>query len=222
MKTTSRIVAGFTVAALLIPLAGCVSGNYQKGANTAAGLSTSGDKIVAGKGKIEATLAALNDLVDNPQGDLVAKFKQLNAGVSQLQSAANEVGATVRNMSKAGDEYFKGWDEQLAQIRNEDLKKSSVERRANVQKEFTDAKRGYMEFETALKPFMSDLRDVQTMLGTDLTAGGVSVIKSAAVKANKDAEPLKNSLDHLATQFRELSAAMASSTPVPSRATAAK
>src|SRR5271166_5346769 len=103
----------------LIALAGCASQGYQKGSDTAAHLSASGDQIAAGKSKIDATLAALNDLVNNPQGDLVPKFKQFNTAVSELQSAAKTMSTGITNLTKGANSYFKTWDEQLAQIKND-------------------------------------------------------------------------------------------------------
>src|SRR5262249_34516637 len=104
---------------------------------------------------------------------------------------------------------------QTAQIHNEDIKNRSVERKAEMQKKFTEIKMNYVEASEAFKPFMSDLKDIQTALATDLTPGGVSAIKGAADKANKDAVPLKSSVDKLATQFRDLGASMRATVPPP-------
>jgi uncharacterized phage infection (PIP) family protein YhgE len=216
------LLPSLTLAAGLVVLGGCASGNYKKGASTAAGLSQSADKITAGKARIDSTLMALNSLVKSPQGDLVPKFKQFNDAVTALQSAAKNVSASVKDMRDKGNEYFKNWDEQLAQISNEDIKKRSTERKGKVQKEFIDVNNSYTQFENALNPFMSHLKDIQTALRTDLTVGGVSVVQNAANDANHEAKPLKKSLDELVKQFRELSTTMATTGPPPEAATQTK
>ncbi len=212
-KTATNLVSHLTLAALLIAVAGCASGNYRKGASTAASLSRSADKITAGKAKIDRTLNTFNYLVDNPHGDLPPRFKAFKAAVRDLQFAAKNVSTSVSYMRNQGNAYFKAWDEQLDRINNVDIKKSSAERKAKLQKQFAEVSNSYTQFETALDSFTSELKDIQAALGTDLTIGGVSAVKNSAQKANEDGKRLETSVDDLARQFRELSAAMATTGP---------
>jgi hypothetical protein len=213
-----KILSNLALAAVVSAFAGCASGNYQKGSGTATGLTESADMIAGGKGKVDAVLASLNDLVGTTQGDLVPKFKAFNTAYSDLVSTAKDVKSKVTKMREQGNEYFKKWDEQLAQIKSEDIKSRSAERKAAVQKEFLDIKRSYTEAQMAFQPFMGQLKDVQTALGTDLTTAGVASVKSTVEKANATGAQLKTSMDQLATQFKELGVAMASSTPAPAPA----
>jgi SMC interacting uncharacterized protein involved in chromosome segregation len=217
MKRTKliQLTTNLALVAALGILAGCKSGNYEAGASTAAGLTESADKAAAGKAKIDAALTSLNDLVNNPSGDLVPKFKQFNTAVSELESTAKHVSGNVASMRGQGKEYFAKWDEQLATIKNEDIKSRSVERKNEVQAKFTNIKKTYEETAMAFKPFMAELKDIQSALSTDLTSGGVSALKGPAEKLNKDAVPLKASIDKLATEFRELGVAMGSGMPAP-------
>jgi chromosome segregation ATPase len=207
MKTLRQLSV---IPVTILLLAGCKTGNYEKGADTASGLTESGNRIAAGNAKIDATLAALNDLVNNPQTDAVPKFKKYSSALSDLESAGKDVSAKVTSMRESGNEYFKAWDQQLAAIKNEDIKSRSAERRAEIQQKFTEIKKNYVEAGDAFKPFMSDLKDIQTALGTDLSAGGIASVKGAADKANKDAVPLKETINKLSAQFKDLGVALAS------------
>ncbi|HVU26656.1 MAG TPA: DUF2959 family protein [Verrucomicrobiae bacterium] len=210
-----KFMSNLALATALAVIAGCASGNYQKGNSTASGLTDSANKIAEGNTKIDATLSSLSDLVNNPQGDLVSKFNKFNSALKDLQSSAADVKARVAEMRKTGNEYFAQWDQQLAAIKNEDIKSRSADRKAEVQKEFSDIKRSYTQVQMAYEPFISDLKDVQTALSTDLTVGGVTAIKGAADKANKDAAQLKSAMSDLSTQFKELGVAMAANAPAP-------
>lgn len=214
-STITNLLSFITVAALAAALAGCASHNYEQGAKTGANLTAAADKIAAGNGKIDATLASLNDLVGNPQGDLSAKYGKFSDNVNDLQSTASSVDDRVNDMQGNSDKYFKAWDEQLAKINNEDIKSRSSQRKQEVMSKFNDIKTSYGQAKEAFKPFMSDLKDIQTALGTDLTVGGVSSIKGAADKANQDAIPLKSAITQLSQNFRDLGVSMASSTPQP-------
>jgi chromosome segregation ATPase len=214
MKVSIQLVV---LAGAVMLIAGCKSSNYEKGAAAGAGLQASADKISQGSGKIDATLTSLNELVNNP-GDLPAQFKKYSGAVSDLESSAKDVQSKVASMRSKGNEYFKAWDEQTAQIHNEDIKSRSAARKEEMQKKFTEIKMSYTDASEAFKPFMSDLKDIQMALATDLTTGGVSAIKGAADKANKDAVPLKASVDKLATQFKDLGASMQAAAPAPAPA----
>ena len=205
------LLPGIAAVALL---AGCASGNYQKGAAAGAGLQASADKIDKGSGLIDAAIASLNDLVNNP-GELPAQFKKFGAAVGDLESTAKDVSSKVTAMSQEGNAYFTAWDQQLAQIQNEDIKSRSANRKADVQKKFAAIKKSYEEASGEFKPFMSDLKDIQTALATDLTPGGLDAIKSSASRATRRAGTVKTTLGKLAGQFRDLGVAMSASVPQP-------
>jgi chromosome segregation ATPase len=211
MKALCQMVLPVVAAALL---AGCRSSNYEKGSETGAGLQASADRIGQGQAKIDAAMKSLNDLVNSP-GDLATQFKAYSAAVNDLDSSSKDVQSKVASMRSKGNEYFKAWDEQTAQIKNEEIKKRSAERKAEMQKKFTEIKTSYTQASEQFKPFLSDLKDIQTALATDLTPGGVSAIKGAADKANKEAVPLKASFEKLAAQFKDLGVAMQSAAPPP-------
>jgi predicted nucleic acid-binding Zn-ribbon protein len=211
MKAYVQIVIPVVALALL---AGCSSANYEKGSATGAGLQASADKIGQGQAKIDAALKSLNDLVNNPS-DLATQFKTYGTSVSDLESSAKDVSSKVASMRGKGDEYFKAWDAQAAQIKNEDIKNRSAQRKAEMQKKFTDIKMSYTEASELFKPFLSDLKDIQTALATDLTTGGVGAVKGAAEKANKDSVPVKASIDKLVAQFKDLGVAMQAAAPPP-------
>ncbi len=222
MKQSKPIILVSTVAlaAAFAVLAGCSSEPASPAAKTGAKITEAAAKISEGSGKIDVTLAALNDIVNNPQGDLAPKFQKFNESVNDLQSAAINVSNRVAEMRASGADYFKDWDQQVAQIKNEDIKNRSVERKNQVQKEFTDIKLAYTQASMAFRPFMSDLMDIQSALRTDLTAGGVAAVKGAADKANADGAELKTSVNTLGKEFSDLGVAMGSVMPASTNAPA--
>jgi uncharacterized phage infection (PIP) family protein YhgE len=210
-----HLVSSVALAVAIAALAGCASEPESPAAKTGAKITEAADKINEGSGKIDATMAALNDLVNNPSGDLAPKFTKFNASVDDLAAAALNVSNRVAEMRVSGNDYFKDWDQQLAQIKNEDIKNRSAERKNQVQKEFTDIKTAYTQVSMAYRPYMADLRDIQSALRTDLTVGGVSAVKGAADKANTDGTQLKSSVDALSSEFKDLGVAMGTMVPPP-------
>ena len=217
MKTSTActVIAQLALAAVFTALVGCKSANYQQGAATGAGAVQAAAKIQQGITNIDAVLTAMNNLSNTSQGDLVPKYKQFSTDVSNLKESAQNVKDRVADMRENGNAYLNAWDEQLAQIKNEDIKARSTERKQAVQKELNDIKKSYTEVQMSFDPFMSNLTDIQTALGNDLTTGGVDSVKGAMETANKHGTEVKESLNKLAGEFRDLGVAMATSAPAP-------
>ncbi len=217
MKTNklTLIASSFALTVALAGLAGCASHGYDQGTATANGLQASADKIAAADGQLDATLAALNDLVNNPQPDLRPQYQKFSDNVDDLGSLAKSVKASVTAMRDNGKEFFAKWNEQLATIQNEDIRNLSAARQKEVSDELLNVKRSYAEVEVAFKPFMSDLRDAQKYLGTDLTTGGVAAMKNVAAKATANGATLKTSVDKLTADFKSLGLAMSAVAPAP-------
>ena len=118
-------------------------------------------------------------------------------------------------MADEGKEFVAKWDEQIAQINNEDIKTRSQARRAEVTEKLQAIKRSYAETEVAFRPFLSELRDVQKFLSVDLTPGGLTAINPSVTKAKANAVPLKQALGKLAADFKSVGVAMSSVAPTP-------
>lgn len=208
MKAKQLVLNFFGSVAILGLIVGCSSAGYEKAADTATSLTKASDGIAKGNALVDQTLAALGDLVNNPKPDLRKQFGTFNDAVTRLSSTAKDVDGKAKGMKSQGADYFKNWDKQLAAMKNEDIRNRSEARKGEVASKFGRISQSYDETRAAFAPFMSDLRDVQKFLSTDLTAGGLAAIKDVAAKANKDAQPLKASLARLSDEFKGLGLSM--------------
>jgi hypothetical protein len=206
-------LAALTVAATTALFTGCKSAGYDTGNQAAAGIQATADRIAASSGQIDAVLASLNDMVEKPQADLRPQYKQFTANLSALESSAKEVAAGRQSMADKQKELFAKWDEQLAQIKNEDIKARSQSRKDDVNKSLLAIKTSYLDAATAFKPFMANLKDVQKYLSVDLTTGGIAAIKDTVAKVNQSAVPLKTSIAKVAEDFKALGVSMSSVAP---------
>ena len=211
MKTTYLLRNLLAIAAGTGFLTGCVSDNYHQGANTAAALNESSAMITRSNTLIDESLADLNDLVSNPYPDLRKQFKRFNSAVDGLDASSKDVASKAVDMQSQGAAYFAKWDKDSARIQNEDIRSRSEARRTEVAARFDRISQQYADTKTAFAPFMSDLRDVQKFLSTDLTAGGLAAIKATAAKATNDAIPVKDSLGRLSVEFKSLGLSMSPS-----------
>ncbi|MEI9960889.1 MAG: DUF2959 family protein [Limisphaerales bacterium] len=130
--------------------------------------------------------------------------------MNALSSTATDVANKSEEMKSQGAAYFANWDVETAQIHSEDIRHRSAARKQEVAANFARISDQYDETKNAFAPFMSDLRDVQKFLSTDLTAGGLAAIKDVAAKATRDAVPLKESMSSLSYQFKTLGLSISS------------
>jgi len=207
-------LAGATLATTLL-LAGCASTGYDKGNITAANIQATSDRIAALPGQLDQTMASLNDLVGQPQSDLRPQYQQFAANVAAMEATSKSIAADRRAMGEKGKEYLAAWDQQLAQIQNPDIKALSQSRRDQVSQQLLDIKKNYVLSCDSFKPFLADLKDVQSYLSVDLTTTGLATIKAPVAKANQDVVPLKVSLNQLAGDFKALATSMSSVTQQP-------
>ena len=217
MKTEmiARFACTASLAAALAVLAGCSSTGHRKGEATAGGLQTAADRIVRAQTTRVATLAALNDLVENPQPDLRPQFKKFTASKKTWESQIRDVERKSASMQAKGAAYFEKWDQELAKIQNEDIRQRSIARKETVAKQFDKIRTAYAEVDSTRRPLMADLTDIQTALSADLTRAGLEAVKPVVTKANRDAEPLTKAVDKLVEEFKTLGLAMSAVAPQP-------
>jgi hypothetical protein len=214
MKTNKLILNLFILATAIGLATGCASTGNDKSASTVKSLAKSSKLVDKSTVLIDQTQAKLNDLVSNPNPDLRKQFDAFNSSVNDLGSTALEVSSEAGEMKAQGAAYFTKWDEETAKIQNEDIRHRSQERKQEVAANFARISQQYDDTKTAFQPFMSDLRDVQNFLNTDLTAGGLAAIKDAKAKSASDAIPLKESIGNLSEAFKGLSLSMSTASGV--------
>ncbi len=210
MKTSQAkiITLNLALAALLAVVAGCVSKSYDKGAAASAALQSSADAVSETSGKVNDVLAALNNLTFKSQGDLRDQYDAFVSAAKNLNTSTDNLETKVIQMRNAAAVYTESWTNQLAMIQSPELRQRSTDRMNEVTTNLKDVDTSYEGVKNSFKPFTSDLKDIQTYLGTDLTAGGLNTIKDIVSKTKVDAVPLRASVKQLQASFSNLGTAL--------------
>ena len=183
--------------------------------STGENINKAADVIQLGVTQLDATVTALNDLVHKPAHDLGPQFKTFSKNLDQLDSTAKAVRSAAGSMDEKGKAYFADWDKQIAAIQNEDIKNRSSERRQAVEASLSKLQGDYGAARDTFRPLMTDLLDIRTALGSDLTLGGIDAIKNTVEKVGKEAGPVKETLTKVAEEFRKLGVGMSKLGPPP-------
>ncbi len=199
------ITANFALAATLALLAGCASHSYDKGAATSNALSSTADAVSLVSTNVNGVLAAMNNLTFKSAGDLRDQYDVFVSASKSLDSSIANLDAKVIALRVTATDYVTNWNNQMAAIQNEELRKRSADRKDEVSGKINDVETSYQSVTNSLVPFTSDIKDVQTYLGTDLTPTGLNTIKDIVAKTKVDAVPLRDSIKKLRGNFDSLS-----------------
>jgi hypothetical protein len=210
MKTNQLkfITINLALMASLGIFAGCVSHSYDKGAATSAALQSSADKMTETSVKVNDTLAALNNLTFKSQGDLRDQFDAFSSSIKKLDYTRIGLDAKISEMQVKAQLYLDSWSDQMTNIQSEDLRQRSNQRKDEVAAKLKTVEDSYQGVQNSFKPFIQDLNDIKTYLGTDLTTGGLASIKDVVAKTKVDAVPLRDSIKQLQASFSDLSTAL--------------
>jgi hypothetical protein len=217
MKTSAMkcITANFALAITLALLAGCASHSYDKGAATSNALSSTADAVSLVSTNVNNVLAAMNNLTFKSAGDLRNQYDAFVSASKGLDSSMANLDSKVVSLRATAADYVSNWTNQMASIQNEELRKRSSDRKDEVSGKINDVEASYQSVTNSLAPFTSDVKDIQTYLGTDLTPTGLNTIKDLVAKTKVDAVPLRDSIKKLQGNFDSLSMALSPVMPAP-------
>jgi hypothetical protein len=202
------LLAATTIAAAIL-VTGCgTTSGYKQADKTGAGIAEFRDEIVKGKIAIDNTMNALDQIAATANTDPRKAFEAYSKAVESLESCANKVRKRGQDMREQGQAYFKQWEEQLTQVKNQEIRNLAEQRRTKLQETF-DSIRKYTEpLKAQFDPWMSDLQDLQKYLSNDLTIAGVDAAKGLFAKTRADGVEVQTSMDGLVAELNTIAAAL--------------
>ena len=134
--------------------------------------------------QLKETVGTLNVLSKQKKGDLRPTYDKFCAEIVKTKAAADLTVSRVNSMNTSGVKYFDDWQKTVNGINNESMRKKSQKRLDSVKTSYHKVLAAMTEAAEKFKPFLSDLNDIQKVLATDVTAGGVKAADSTIKSAN--------------------------------------
>ncbi len=204
-QATFTLALAVAVAGALLTGCGTTSG-YKQADKTGAGIAEFRDEVVKGKNAIDATMKALGDVATSANTDPRKAFEQFSKQVANLESTAADIRKRAQSMKEQGQAYFKHWEQQLAEVNNPEIRTLAAQRKAKLQEAF-DSIRKYSEpLKAQFEPWLSDLKDLQKYLSTDLTIAGVDAAKDLFTKTTNGGLEVQKSMDALVAELNTVAA----------------
>lgn len=204
-------ILGFTLVAggIACLIAGCsTTAGYKQADKTGAGIADYRDEVVAVKKAVDQTLKSIDQIELTANTDPRKAFEKFTKDLAVLDLAAARAEKSGQEMKAKGDAYFMNWEQQLAEVKNPQIKQLAEQRKAKLWDAFNNIKTVAEPLKAQFDPWLSDVKDLQKYLSNDLTIAGVDAAKSQFVKTQADGHEVEKSMDALVAELNSIAAAV--------------
>ena len=193
----SKAVAVLAACTVLGLSVGCKTTGTERAAQAAGSLQALRAEVQKAEGLLNGAVTSLDDLVNNPKQDLNPQYKAYSDSMDALEAQLGVVRAQAETMKARGQAYFEAWEAQSQEIKTEELKAHSDERRAKLNAHYDEVKAEMQRIADLSKPVITALKDTKTVLGLDLTPAGLKLAAPQVTKAQDAAAELKVEVEKL-------------------------
>jgi hypothetical protein len=214
MKSTEPIRtltwAALSVASLLLAGSNAGAAGYKLADKVGNGIAEFRDEIVDVKKAVDVTMAALDKIVAQAAVNPRKAFKEFDKSVPHIDSAAAKARKRAEDMKEMGKKYFDGWEKDLGEVNDPEIRKLAEERKTKLQDSFSNIKTTMEPARDQFNTWLSHLKDLQKYLSQDLTIGGIDAAKDLIGKTKKEGMDVQQTLDRV---ISELNTVVATITP---------
>jgi seryl-tRNA synthetase len=175
-------------------LGGCATTGMDRSVNTSNSIKDVDSEIRNMIVQIDVTAASLDSLVIAGNPDLRNSFNSYTDNVTKLDSEGKRVIKRTDEMKARSKEYFSEWEKQGDTFTNEEIRELSSERRNKLAEIYARVPAAAAGIKATYQDYLTDLKEIQKYLSTDLTPGGVEAIVPVAKKSVQNLNALKTSL----------------------------
>jgi hypothetical protein len=159
---------------------------------------------------LQAAVGALTALTNQKEGDLKPAYNAFVAEVGKTHAAAEQTASRAADMQNASKDYFGAWQQEIAGIANESLRRTAQKRMDSARRNYDKVIASLQEAGKRFKPLLSDMDDVQKMRANDITAAGVKSVRGVANDARRQADRVGATIMDALSNLQDLSLALSS------------
>jgi chromosome segregation ATPase len=206
LRKHSLVIFAMLLLAATNILGGCATTGMdrsEKASNSIREVDTEIRKMIV---QIDVTAVSLDSLVNSLQPDLKKQFDKYSDNLARLDSEGKKVLKRTEEMKSRNKEYFGEWEKQGDSFTNEDIRQLSTERRNKLAEIYARVPASASGIKGTYHAYLTDLKEIQKFLSTDLTPKGIEAITPVAQKSVQDLEVLKTSLVPVIAALDEIKA----------------
>jgi uncharacterized protein YoxC len=176
------------------------------------GLVALQEEVVKGKEQIGLTIASLEGVIAAAGPNAKPKIDEFTKSMGALETQAAAIKVKADDMRARGTAYFKAWEDQLAAVSTPAIKEAAEKRRDQLTKHYEGVTVAAEAAREAYNPLLSDLKDIQKMLATDITADSVKALAAPVAKLKESGKAVGEKLDAVVEALKKIGAVYSAQT----------
>jgi hypothetical protein len=196
-NSISKALLGIGSVTLAAGLVACASSGPSRSSKAVETMEESHAGLTKVRTQIDETLNSLRDVMNAGPEQIRPSFGKYSRDVDRLRSDAEQTKKQFQNMKAKRNEYLAEWDKEQGNVRDPELRKLGDSRRSDVKSDLDRMVDSLRVASDLFDPFLSNLRDVQKVVGNDLTSTGQALVAKTAVvqDANDKGARVARSID---------------------------
>jgi hypothetical protein len=178
---TSTALLGLGSGALVLGLTACASSGPSRSAKAVETMEETHAGLTKVRTQIDLTLTSLRDVMSASPDQLRPTFDSYSKNVHKLRGEAEQTKKRFQSMKTKRNDYLVEWEKEQGQVRDPELRQIGRERRSEVKANLDRMVESLTVANETFDPLLSDLGDVQKVLGNDLTQTGQTLVAGALV-----------------------------------------
>ncbi len=163
------------------------------------------------KKQFKTALQKFTELTGFKGGDLEEKYNRLNAEYESSKARADAVSARIDEVESVAKALFDEWENELAQYRNADLRKSSRQKLEQTRSRYRQLITAMKKAEKKIAPVLGAFHDQVLFLKHNLNAQAVASLRDELTSVETDISALIREMEASIREADAFISAMASS-----------
>lgn len=198
------IIRAWVVAGVALLAAACASSGVDRTDSLMKSLDSLATASSTARADVEKVTATLKGFSAAAATDPRGALKQYQGEVGKVAGSRSAVSSAGTSVRQAMDAHFAAWEKDANQMSNSDIREASMKRRDEARETMSALEPKIAESAKMFDSYISNLRDIEKLLGTDLSAGGIEAASSAMEKATDQAEDVAEALQKVEESANEL------------------
>ena len=207
MKPLNQLVA-LLLGIAVIGTAGCASTGIQRSEKATTTMTTMDSTLQLIAKQLDTTGVSLGEVVDPDNRDLRNSFLLYSDNVSKIEAMAKDFDKHADEMNARGKDYFEEWQKEGDEYKNPRIQKLSEERQIEISEIYREIAKNSVGVKESLNAYVTDIKEIQIYLSSDLTPKGVEAIAPVARTVRNKGDNLIYDIKDIQTAIQNASAAM--------------
>ena len=184
-----------TLSAAFLPfISGCATTGSDRAEKATTKMENVDGEIKESVAQLDATGAALENLIKPGQSDLRSALETYSDNVAKMDRLGVKLIKHTDEMSARGKDYFDEWKKEGTTYTNPQIREISERRSAELNTVFRKISESSIGIRGSFDAYMSNIKEIQSYLSNDLTDKGIASITPVAQKAIRDGASLKSAI----------------------------